>query len=59
MIQMKMGNEKDIYDGRINLIKVWQSSHAGISRVNSTIKQDYFAFVRHVNARPADFISGS
>lgn len=36
-----LGYEEDINCGRINLIKVWQGSHARISRVNSTIKLSF------------------
>lgn len=50
MIQVEVSDEKHVHGGRVDLVEVRKSGHSEISRVDSAIEQDGFAFVGHVDA---------
>jgi len=59
VVQVEVSDEEDVDGGRVNLVEIGEGGHAGISRVDSAIEQNGFAFVGHVNARTTHFISGA
>jgi len=59
VVQVEVSDEEDVDGGRVNLVEIGESGHAGVSRVNAAIEQDDFAFVGHVDAGTANLISGA